>query len=205
MLHLSKTFPRQLSSLTCISGDTKPHNFKHRSEPLIEHSPRLLHAGQTSKGTALHANKYKEERRESIEQLPTRRKFPTSCRDFLYSIERKRSPNDHSCFLQLDQQELIPNTSYTLLCQGIHQQQFISSWQKFSSNLQGHLWDDLVQDRFLNQSIAAHPIPLCLFKVNWIIELAIQNFLKVCHFAQHTVLLLAQFLKLLGVLFFQSF
>jgi hypothetical protein len=65
MLHLSKTFPRQLSYLTCISGDTKPHNFKHHSEPLIEHSPRLLHGGQTSKGTALQANKYKKERRES--------------------------------------------------------------------------------------------------------------------------------------------
>lgn len=29
-------------------GDTKPHNFKHHSEPLIEHSLRLLHGGQTS-------------------------------------------------------------------------------------------------------------------------------------------------------------
>lgn len=147
MLHLSKTSPRQLSSLTCISGDTKPHNFKHHSGPLIEHSPRLLHGGQTSKGTALHANKYKEERRESMNSLLPE-EIPTSCRDFLYSIECKRSPNDHSCFLQFDQQELIPNTSYTLLCQGIHQQQFISSWQKFSSNLEGHRWDDLVQDRF---------------------------------------------------------
>lgn len=69
MLHLSKTSPRQLSSLTCISGDTKPHDFKHHSGPLIEHSPRLLHGGQTSKGTALHANKYKEERRESMNSL----------------------------------------------------------------------------------------------------------------------------------------